>query len=242
MRAINPLEINKQLDHLPDEIFGYVYGWQISNLVAKDGLNLQSLKIPKSILSDMEKRLFFQIRKYSERDIRLVGYLSDEANLSINRNKGFSEEYVIVFPHLFNEFRNETEIKLDNSIIVEERDVEYPNHGTITILEIKKRLIEKIEIATQSVKDTDKNTAESNITKETSHSQNNYYNSQVHFGNGDVIGKDKKIEYPPNLSTQTFLEKLTNNQTLAIPLGGLIFILILFLIYHLFGIDFSQFR
>ena len=164
--------------------------------------------------------MFFQIRKYSEHDIRLVGYLSDEANLSISRNKGFSEEPVIVFPHIFNEFKNETEIKLDNCITVEARHVEYPNHTQITILEIKKRLIKKAETVTQSVTDIDKNIPKSNITNETSRIQNNYYNSQIHSGIGDNVQK-----FPTVGSEKDWHEKPLGIVILAVIVAGIVYFL-----------------
>lgn len=73
-----------------------------------------------------------------------------------------------------------------------------------------------------------------------------FVNSTVHFGQGDIKYNNKSYnpikEEALFVKKNTWLERLSNNQTFAIIFGSLFVLVILYFIFKTFGINLSQFR
>lgn len=69
-------------------------------------------------------------------------------------------------------------------------------------------------------------------------------NSQVHFGSGDNVTDVISTSHNDNTqkASLSLFERMTNNQSFAIVIGGLFLLLIIYLIFTKFGINLSQFR
>ena len=150
LRLINTLEVNKEIKSLPDGVYGYSYGHTFSNVSENKENDFTRVKIEKRKLSQSERRYFFEVRKYSSDDIRLVGYVSDESQLVYGQDKGFSDKEIIIFPFTYESFKNCLEIQLYNEFLqIHERQVEDDELGIVSILEISKRVVDGIERKTE---------------------------------------------------------------------------------------------
>lgn len=156
LRKINPIEVNKSVTSLPDGVFGYSYAYSLehyASLLNNPENDLSRLIIEKRNRDEDYKRYLFEIRKYSQTDIRLIGYISDEAQLAYTQKGGFYETEILVFPFVYNEFKNFLEIQLYNhSLKIENRKVEFDDIA-ISILEISKFILTSVKQDIKSDKD-----------------------------------------------------------------------------------------
>lgn len=145
VRRVKGIEIGKKIGLLPDQISGFMYTWRVVSAYNKK--NLLDLKIDTSSVDGFGRGHYFEIIKYSESNIKVIGYISDESELIYAKNKGFSEEETIVFPFIYNEYKNKIEIDLGkNDLSMEDRSAEYVREGSqgktwtasVDILEIRK--------------------------------------------------------------------------------------------------------
>ena len=163
LRLINTLEVNKEIKSLPDGVYGYSYGHTFSNVSENKENDFTRVKIEKRKLSQSERRYFFEVRKYSSDDIRLVGYVSDESQLVYGQDKGFSDKEIIIFPFTYESFKNCLEIQLYNEFLqIHERQVEDDELGIVSILEISKRVVDGIERKTELKDDKKKDVVHKN--------------------------------------------------------------------------------
>jgi len=152
LRKINPIEVNKDVASLPCGVFGYSYGHSFANISKNYNNNFSRLIIEKRNPDDNEKHFFFEIRKYGPADIRLVGYVSDESQLSYNQNKGFSNNAIIVLPFSHKQFKNNMEIQLHNNpLSIQGRMIEDDDIRVIGILEITRFVPDEIKQNTKKV-------------------------------------------------------------------------------------------
>ncbi len=149
LRKINHLVSNIPILDLPNKVFGYSYGHVFRNFKN----DFSNLVIQKGNPSSTELRFFFEVRKYTSTDVRLVGYISDEAQL-IYSESGFKKNKIILFPFAYQEFKNRLEICLSNqSLFINDRNIESTTFGEISILEISSStlLISSIDISPKVV-------------------------------------------------------------------------------------------
>ncbi len=140
LRKINSLEVNKQIQHLPDSVYGYSYGHSFRSISKNSGNDFSKLVVQKRNPDESERRFFFEVRKYSATDVRLAGYISDETHLSYS-NVGLTENEIIVFPQEYQEYRNQIEIQLiNNPLCISDRSIEFDDISALTILEVSKLL------------------------------------------------------------------------------------------------------
>jgi hypothetical protein len=141
LRRVNYLEINKDLESLPDGVFGYLYAHNFEDFP----FDPLKLKFNKSKLREFNPNFLFRVEKISDKEIRLFGYVNDESQLIINDGKNKSEKESIIFPISYKEFKNLVYISLiQNNLIINPREIETSSGESIHILEIKKTF-KKIE-------------------------------------------------------------------------------------------------
>lgn len=142
LRQINSFEVNKQIKHLPDNIYGYSYGFLFSSITRRPGKDFSELVFHKRNPSESERRLFFEVKKFSSLDVRLVGYISDETQLIYNQ-KGLNENEIIIFPYEYQNYKNQIEMQLiGSSITIVDRTIELDDVGELTILEVSRIPVE----------------------------------------------------------------------------------------------------
>lgn len=154
IRLINNLEVNKEIHLLPNGVYGYIYGFSFSNIGREN--DFTKLKFHKRQPDGFEKQnLFFEVRKLSSSDIKLIGYVSDEAQLTFAQQKEFPSTETLVLPHPYGIFKNQIEVQLfGTTLLIQEREIEDDRGQKISALEVRK-CIQKTQIPRGSGKNTD---------------------------------------------------------------------------------------
>lgn len=138
LRRINQLEVNREISTLPDGVFGYSYAHSLKNISESKSKNFSELVLQKRQPNNSESRIFFEVKKYTLNDLKLVGYISDEGQLIYNK-KELTDSEIIVFPYPYNDFKNKIEIPLSrNLIVINSRSIQTDDNFDISILEIRK--------------------------------------------------------------------------------------------------------
>ncbi len=126
LRALEPLETNKEMSKLPDGIYGYAYAFNIARFIQNDTNSLT--------LTNQPDKYKFEIQKNNDETL-IVGFVDETTFSKVGEITKTNPSKVVVFPINWKKDKRLVLIPIKSFIDVTDREIDIDQWTRISILE-----------------------------------------------------------------------------------------------------------